>query len=54
MGTEVNLVRALPKTKRNIQAREDAKDPEIVRISKEFGEMYFDGPARLWLWRVPL
>lgn len=44
MGREVNLVRALPKTKRNIQAREDAKDPEIVRISKEFGQMYFDGP----------
>lgn len=44
MGREVNLVRALPKTKRNIQAREDAKDPEVVRISKQFGEMYFDGP----------
>lgn len=44
MGREVNLVRALPKTKRNIQAREEAKDPEVVRISKEFGEMYFDGP----------
>ena len=44
MGQEVNLVRALPRTKRNIQAREDAKDPEIVRISKQFGEMYFDGP----------
>jgi len=44
MGREVNLVRALPKTKRNIQAREDAKDPEIVRISKQFGQMYFDGP----------
>ncbi|MEM7060135.1 MAG: class I SAM-dependent methyltransferase [Pseudomonadota bacterium] len=44
MGREVNLVRALPKTKRNIQAREDAKDPEVVRVSKLFGEMYFDGP----------
>lgn len=44
MGREVNLVRALPRTKRNIQAREDAKDPEVVRISKEFGQMYFDGP----------
>ena len=44
MGREINLVRALPRTKRNIQAREDAKDPEVVRISKQFGEMYFDGP----------
>lgn len=44
MGREVNLVRALPRTKRNIQAREEAKDPEIVRISKQFGQMYFDGP----------
>ena len=44
MGREVNLVRALPRTKRNIQARQDAKDPEVVRISKQFGQMYFDGP----------
>ncbi len=44
MGREVNLVRALPKTRRNIQARQEAKDPEIVRVSKQFGQMYFDGP----------
>jgi ubiquinone/menaquinone biosynthesis C-methylase UbiE len=44
MGTEINLLRALPKTKRNIAARLQAKDPEVVRISKQFGEMYFDGP----------
>lgn len=41
---EINLLQALPKTKRNIQAREDAKDPDVIRISKEYGEMYFDGP----------
>lgn len=41
---EVELLRALPKTKRNIEKRADAKDPEIVRISKQYGEMYFDGP----------
>jgi len=41
---EVDLLRALPKTKRDIQKREAAKDPEVVRISKEYGEMYFDGP----------
>ena len=41
---EVELLRALPKTKRDIKKREDAKDPEVVRISKQYGEMYFDGP----------
>ena len=41
---EINLLRALPKSKRNVQARQEAKDPEVIRISKEFGEMYFDGP----------
>lgn len=44
MGREINLLSALPRTKRNISAREDAKDPEVIRISKQYGEMYFDGP----------
>jgi SAM-dependent methyltransferase len=44
MGEELNLLRALPKTRRNIQARQEAKDPEIIRVSREYGEMYFDGP----------
>lgn len=44
MGQEINLLSALPKTKRNLQARQDAKDPEVIRISKQYGEMYFDGP----------
>jgi ubiquinone/menaquinone biosynthesis C-methylase UbiE len=41
---EVDLLRALPSTKRNIEKRAEAKDPEVVRISKEYGETYFDGP----------
>jgi len=41
---EVNLLQALPQTKRNIQKRKDAKDPEIIAIAKQFGQMYFDGP----------
>jgi SAM-dependent methyltransferase len=41
---EVDLLRALPKTKRNIQKRKDAKDPSVVAIAKQFGETYFDGP----------
>lgn len=44
MGREVDLVRALPKTRRNITARAEAKDPEVVRLSKQFGAEYFDGP----------
>nr|WP_273700654.1 class I SAM-dependent methyltransferase [Coxiella burnetii] len=38
------MLSALPKVKRNVQARLNAKDPEVVRISKQYGEMYFDGP----------
>jgi ubiquinone/menaquinone biosynthesis C-methylase UbiE len=34
----------LPKPKRNIQLRADAKDPAIVAIAKQYGEMYWDGP----------
>ena len=41
---EINLLRALPQTKRNVEKRKAAKDPEIIRISKQYGEMYFDGP----------
>lgn len=44
MGEQVDLLRALPKSKRNVSARKDGKSPEVVRISSEFGEMYFDGP----------
>ena len=41
---EINLLRALPHIKRNIQKRSDAKDASVVAIAKKFGEMYFDGP----------
>jgi ubiquinone/menaquinone biosynthesis C-methylase UbiE len=34
----------LPKGKRNVTARETAKTDEHIRISREYGEMYFDGP----------
>lgn len=43
---EVDLLRALPKTKRNVHARAMAKTPERVAIAKEFGEMFFDGPRQ--------
>jgi len=41
---EINLLRSLPKSKRNVQSRFEAKDPDVIRISKQYGEMYFDGP----------
>lgn len=41
---EVNLLAKLPKAKRNITAREHAKTAEHIRISREYGELYFDGP----------
>src|SRR5690242_7336283 len=41
---EINLLRALPNTKRNIQQRGAAKTPELIAISRQYGELYFDGP----------
>jgi SAM-dependent methyltransferase len=42
--SEIDLLRSLPKGKRNVMAREKAKTEEHIRISKEYGQMYFDGP----------
>ena len=41
---EIDLLRALPRTKRDIRKRLEAKDPAVVAIAKQYGEMYFDGP----------
>jgi SAM-dependent methyltransferase len=41
---EVNLLDKLPKPKRNLQARTHAKTDEHIRISREYGQTYFDGP----------
>jgi SAM-dependent methyltransferase len=40
---EVNLLGALPQTKRNIAKRKEAKDPRVIEISRQFDEDYFDG-----------
>jgi ubiquinone/menaquinone biosynthesis C-methylase UbiE len=42
--TEINLLSSLPKPKRNIQKRLEGKDPEVIKIAKQFGQMYWDGP----------
>lgn len=41
---EVDLLRALPKPKRNIQKRAAAKDPGVIAEAKKYGQMYWDGP----------
>jgi ubiquinone/menaquinone biosynthesis C-methylase UbiE len=41
---EVDLLRSLPATKRNVQKRAEGKDVAVVAIAKQFGEMYWDGP----------
>jgi ubiquinone/menaquinone biosynthesis C-methylase UbiE len=41
---QIDLLRALPKSKRDIAKRSAAKDPSVVAIAKQFGEMYWDGP----------
>lgn len=41
---EVNLLAALPRAKRNLTARATAKSEEVVAISRQYGELYFDGP----------
>ena len=41
---EIDLLRSLPKAKRNIEKRAAGKDPAVVAIAKQFGEMYWDGP----------
>jgi len=41
---EIDLLRALPRAKRNIAKRAEAKNPAVVAIAKQYGEMYWDGP----------
>ncbi len=41
---EINLLDKLPKSQRKVEARKNAKTEEHIRIAREYGEMYFDGP----------
>lgn len=40
---QVNLLKSLPKSSRNVSLRANVKTPEIIKKSKEFGYEYFDG-----------
>jgi SAM-dependent methyltransferase len=42
--SEVNLLARLPRGKRNVNARASAKSAEVIAASREYGELYFDGP----------
>ncbi len=44
MMAEVNLLRRYPQSKRNVQDRAHAKTDDHVRISRQYGFEYFDGP----------
>jgi cyclopropane fatty-acyl-phospholipid synthase-like methyltransferase len=43
---EIDLLQSLPKVKRNIEKRLEAKDPAVISIAKQYGEMYWDGPRK--------
>lgn len=43
VGEYINLLQSLPKSKRDIKARQLAKTPENVNLAKQFGYEYFDG-----------
>jgi ubiquinone/menaquinone biosynthesis C-methylase UbiE len=43
---EVDLLRSLPKTERNLKERAEGKDEEVIAIARQFGEMYWDGPRQ--------
>ena len=40
----MNLLAKLPRSKRNVSQRAEAKSPDVIAASREFGELYFDGP----------
>lgn len=41
---ELDLLRSLPRARRNIEARQTAKTPELIALSRQYGRDYFDGP----------
>jgi SAM-dependent methyltransferase len=41
---EIELLRRLPKARRNVTQRATAKSPELIATAKRYGAEYFDGP----------
>ena len=46
MGQYVDLLRSLPKPKRDVGGRKADKSPEVVEIAKRYGREYFDGDRK--------
>tara|TARA_B100000989_G_C19446246_1_gene429616 strand:- start:68 stop:730 length:663 start_codon:yes stop_codon:yes gene_type:complete len=46
MGNNIHITRALPKSKRNIESREVAKDMDAIIVSKKYDFDYFDGDRK--------
>jgi ubiquinone/menaquinone biosynthesis C-methylase UbiE len=44
MGREIDLLRSIPRPKRNLSERSQLRSPEVIRESKRYDRMYFDGP----------
>jgi len=44
VGSEVDLLRSIPRPKRNLSQRSESRSQEIIAESKKYGKMYFDGP----------
>src|SRR5258705_13090546 len=46
MGKEIDLLSSLPKTRRNIEKRAEAKDEALIAISRKYGQEYWDGDRK--------
>jgi SAM-dependent methyltransferase len=46
MGGYIDLLQSLPKSKRDIHARYEAKDKSVIDIAKRYGKEYFDGDRK--------
>src|SRR5215469_15230488 len=44
---EINLLRRLPATKRNIEKRHEAQTAENIATARQYGREYFDGPREV-------
>lgn len=44
---EVNLLSRLLESQRNIEKRKEAQTPSNIAISRQYGELYFDGPREV-------
>lgn len=46
INREINLLSSLPKSSRDIKARAEAKDLEVIKVAKQYGFDYFDGDRK--------